>query len=108
MCMCYKCDYVFFVFCLSKTSFSQDILYTTKAEKLEVKVVEIDGNIINYLDFNNLAGPSKYISKIDIVMIQYANGVKEIVTEKGRNTTSAKTPEFSRHLHGSRQKATLP
>ena len=67
------------VCCLSKTAFSQDILYTTKAEKLLVKIVEIEGNIINYLDFNNLEGASKYISKIDIVMIQYANGVKEIV-----------------------------
>lgn len=65
--------------CSSEAMYSQDVIYTTKGEKLLVKVVEIDQNIVNYLDYNNLQGASKYISKIDIVMIQYVNGVREIV-----------------------------
>lgn len=71
---------VFFTSFLSAFSvFSQDVLYTTGGNKLKVKVLEINAKDIIYKDFNTDEGPTYVISKIDIVLIQYANGVSEVI-----------------------------
>lgn len=71
---------VFFTSFLSAISvFSQDVLYTTGGNKLKVKVLEINAKDIIYKDFNTDEGPTYVISKMDIVLIQYANGVSEVI-----------------------------
>lgn len=60
---------------------SQDILYTTSGNKIAVKVLEINTKDIKYKDFSNLEGPTYVISKLDIVLINYANGISEIIND---------------------------
>ncbi|MBI3518998.1 MAG: hypothetical protein HY062_06530 [Bacteroidetes bacterium] len=57
----------------------QDILYTTSGNKIQAKVTEINLRDIKYKDFNNLEGPTYVIAKMDIVIIQYANGTTEVI-----------------------------
>jgi hypothetical protein len=56
-------------------SYAQDILYTTTGTKLSGKVVEINTVDIKYKDANNLDGPNYVVSKHDIILIAYANGI---------------------------------
>ncbi len=66
-----------FLFVVS--AYSQDVLYTTGGNKLKAKVTEINTADIKYKDFNNPEGPTYVIAKKDVVLIQYANGVTEVI-----------------------------
>lgn len=68
---------VFTVF--SIVIFGQDVLYTISGSKLQSKVLEINSKDIKYKDFKNIDGPTYVIAKTDIVLIQYSNGITEIV-----------------------------
>lgn len=71
---------VFFTSFLSAfLAFGQDVLYTTSGSKLKVKVLEINAKDVVYKDFNTDEGPTYVISKMDIVLIYYANGVSEVI-----------------------------
>jgi hypothetical protein len=70
---------LFITFLSAKSAFSQDVLYTTAGSKLLAKVTEINLKDIKYKDFNNVEGPTYVISKSDIVLIQYSNGVTEVI-----------------------------
>lgn len=72
---------LFTAFLFAKSASSQDILYTSAGNKLLAKVVEINVKDIKYKDFNNLEGPTYVISKTDIVLIQYSNGVTEVIND---------------------------
>lgn len=99
--MSYKFFAVFIFFLFAKMAYCQDVLYTTAGSKLLAKVTEINAKDIKYKDFNNIDGPVYVISKADVVLIQYSNGVTEVInsnpptlapkiTEK-TNTTPAST-----------------
>lgn len=62
-------------------AFSQDVLYTTGGNKIKAKVVEINAKDLKYKDYNNLEGPTYVITKMDVVLIQYANGVTEVIND---------------------------
>jgi hypothetical protein len=84
---------VLFTLCLfASSAYSQDVLYTTAGNKLQAKVLEINLNDIKYKDFNNIEGPTYVISKTDIVLIQYSNGVTEVINSNP-NTIAPKTAE---------------
>lgn len=61
------------------SSLSQDVLYTVSGKKLETKVVEINTTDIKYKNPDNVEGPTYVISKSDIVLIQFANGLTQII-----------------------------
>jgi hypothetical protein len=58
---------------------AQDILYTTSGAKLKSKILEINTDEIKYKSFSNSEGPTYVISKSEIIFIQYANGMSEIL-----------------------------
>ncbi len=66
---------------LTKFIVGQDILYTSKGTKLEVKVLEINLTDIKYKNYSYLNGPTYVISKSDIVLIKYKNNTTDIITE---------------------------
>lgn len=74
--------FVFYSFlCFVFYTSAQDILYTTVGTKISVKLMEVNLTDIKYKDFSNLEGPMYVISKSQIVLIQYANGVNEVINE---------------------------
>lgn len=105
---------VFFVlFLFTSLAYSQDVLYTTSGNKIASKVLEINAQDIKYKDFKNIEGPTYVIAKSDIVLIQYSNGITEVLNsnpttiepkvtapketvtavESTKPTTSTKLPE---------------
>lgn len=68
---------VFFLSCLS--SFSQDVLYTISGKKLNTKVLEINVTDIKYKNVDNPEGPTYVIAKSDIVLVQFANGLTQVI-----------------------------
>ena len=80
------------LFMFATSAYSQDILYTTAGNKLQAKVLEINLKDIKYKDFNNIEGPTYVISKTDIVLIQYSNGVTEVINNNPA-TVAPKTNE---------------
>lgn len=83
---------LFTTFLFVASAYSQDILYTSAGNKLLAKVLEINVKDIKYKDFNNIEGPTYVISKTDIVLIQYSNGVTEVINDNPQ-TISPKTAE---------------
>jgi hypothetical protein len=71
---------------LSSRLFSQDTLYTTEGHIIAGKVMEISNDDIKYKKASNLDGPVYVISKADVVLIEYKNGVKDVFA-KTDNTT---------------------
>lgn len=72
----------FYLLFLTKLIVGQDILYTNKGTKLEVKVLEINLTNIKYKNYSYLTGPTYVISKSDIVLIKYQNNTTDIITER--------------------------
>lgn len=89
---------LFLLLCLSWISAnSQDLLYTTAGKKLNVKVIEINTKDVVYKEENNSEGPSYVISKSDIVLIQFANGLTQIINENPPSYAPVKTePVFAK------------
>ena len=54
--------------------FSQDIIITTDAKKIEAKITEVSKSEIKYKKFDYQDGPTFILSTDDIVTIIYANG----------------------------------
>src|SRR6202008_4380827 len=79
----------FFLF-LGVTSRAQDIIYTVSGNKFTVKVVEINTTDIKYKDLANIDGPNYVISKRDIVLVQYANGVFDIINSDPNSVSPKK------------------
>lgn len=69
---------------------SQDLLYTTTGKKLPVKVIEINPKDVVYKEEGNSDGPSYIISKSDIVLIQFSNGLTQVVNENPESYSPAK------------------
>ncbi|MCL2246677.1 MAG: hypothetical protein FWC10_06150 [Lentimicrobiaceae bacterium] len=73
------------IFALSVSACAQDIIVTTKAEKIEAKVIEIELQVVKYKKFNNLEGPTYSINKSDITTIVYQNGNVEVFEQAPAN-----------------------
>lgn len=58
---------------------ANDIIITTKSEKMEVKIVEISSTEVKYKKVTNLNGPTFVISTNDINTIMYANGDVQVI-----------------------------
>jgi hypothetical protein len=65
----------------ASSAFSQDVLYTTGGNKIKAKVLEINDKDLKYKDYNNLEGPTYVITKMDVVLVQYSNGVSEVIND---------------------------
>lgn len=80
-----------FVFLFGVSSNAQDVLYTTAGNKFQVKIVEINSTDIKYKELSNLEGPTYVISKSEIVLIQYPNGVVDVLNNNPPNYSPQKT-----------------
>ena len=90
---------LFTAFLFAASAYCQDILYTTTGNKLLAKVLEINTKDIKYKDFNNIEGPTYVISKTDIVLIQYSNGVTEVINDNPQSISPKNTDQAAVVTH---------
>ncbi len=69
------------VLILSNYSFSQDVIVKQNGDEIETVIIEITNDNIKYKDFNYQEGPLRNISKIEVFMINYKNGTKEVLNK---------------------------
>lgn len=70
---------------------AQDVIIKTNTEEIECKIVEIEDTRVKYKNFSNLDGPVYNINKVDIFMIKYENGQKDVF-EKTASKENAPDP----------------
>jgi uncharacterized protein (TIGR02145 family) len=63
---------------LSISAISQDVIYTNSGEEIQSKVIEITNDAIKYKKFDQLDGPIRNISKMEVFMIIYQDGTREL------------------------------
>lgn len=61
--------------------FSQDIIIFKSGDEVEAKVLEISTDIVKYKKWNNQNGPTYSSGKVEIFMIKYQNGTKDIFND---------------------------
>lgn len=66
------------IFLHSSNSFSQDLFIYKDGSELNVKVLRINKNDISYKKNSNMNGPEYVEDKINLFMIKYENGTKDI------------------------------
>lgn len=54
-----------------------DVIYFKNGQKVNVKVLEVDHDVIKYKRCDNLDGPLFTVRKSSLAMLQYYNGIKE-------------------------------
>jgi hypothetical protein len=78
-----------FLICLISTvGFSQDVINKTDGQELNVKVIEIEDDVIKYKKFDNQSGPIYSISKKDVSRIKYENGSVDNFSEDDEAPTT--------------------
>src|ERR1041385_5063410 len=85
---------LFVVFCfafLLQSIRAQDLIYLNNGSKLETIVKEISTSEIKYKNFTNQDGPTYIVSKNDVLMIEYKNGVVEILNPTPSSISPIKT-----------------
>lgn len=81
-----KSIFLFLLLFLTISGFTQDVLTFKTGEEIQVKVVEVLQSEIKYKKWDNLDGPIYEESKMNIFMIKYKNGSKDIFSEIENNT----------------------
>ena len=67
--------------------FAQDVLTKRNGDELEVKVIKVSTDEVEYKKWSNPDGPSYVLPKGDVFMIKYQNGDKDVFNE---TTSTAK------------------
>ena len=70
------------LFCLPMIGFGQDNVILKDGEEISSKILRINTENIEYKKHSNLDGPTYKLNKIDIFMIKYENGEKEVFSKK--------------------------
>ena len=83
---------LFFV-CLSGIINAQDQLFKKDNTKLEVKILEITQDAIKYKLFTYQDGPMITVSKKDVALIIYQNGIHEVITTNETAPSVQTTPQ---------------
>jgi hypothetical protein len=75
-----------YIFSLTSTllmanfSFSQDIITTKTGEDIQAKVIDVTNDEVRYKKFDDQTGPIITISTLNLLIIRYENGSKDIFT----------------------------
>jgi len=64
--------------------FSQDVITKKTGEEIKVKVLEVGNSEIKFKKFENQDGPVYSIPRLEILMIRYENGTKDIFNEPAK------------------------
>ena len=67
-----------------------DLIIMKDGQEIKCKVSEIGTNEIKYRKCDNLTGPIYTINKTEVLMVQYANGSKDIIKQNDQKQNSSK------------------
>lgn len=73
------------------TVYAQDVLTKKNGDEIEVKVIKISTNEIEYKKWSNQDGPSYTLLKNEVFMIKYNNGEKEVFNENSSSLQNQPT-----------------
>ena len=65
---------------MANFSFSQDIITTKTGEDIQAKVIDVTNDEVRYKKFDDQTGPIITISTLNLLIIRYENGSKDIFT----------------------------
>src|SRR5260221_7014766 len=65
----------------SITAKSQDVIVTKKGEEIKAKIMEVGLSTIKYKKSDNLNGPVFEVPKLDVFMLKYENGTKQMLVD---------------------------
>jgi hypothetical protein len=82
----------YFLICLTSIGYAQDQLFKRDNSKLEVKILEINPTEIKYKLFTYQDGPTIIISKKDVALIIYQNGVHEVIQSPEIQANTGSSP----------------
>lgn len=68
---------LFIISCFSVLT-AQDVIYSKDGTKIEAKIIRIDSSVVEFKIWSDQEGPSLMIKTTDIVMIDYANGNRDM------------------------------
>lgn len=78
---------------LIKSSLAQDIIETKSGDKIRSKVVHVGDTDIKYKKHDNIMGPMLTIAKLDVVVINFANGTIKRFVELPKPVNKMLQPE---------------
>lgn len=84
----FKLFLIFFVVFATK-SIAQDFIVLKNGDEIKSKVLEITQTELRYKKFDNIDGPTFTISKIDVFMIRYANGSKDVINSIAQTNSNS-------------------
>lgn len=79
-------------------SFAQDVMTMKNGDEVNVKIMEVDPDVVKYKKSNNLDGPTYTESKSNIFMIKYKNGSKDVFKQESTETVII-DPEEEKKSH---------
>jgi len=83
---------VFIMIIAALRVFSQDVIVLKNSgDRIQAKIIDVGENDVKYKKFDNQDGPTYTISKVDIDMILYINGSKDVFIEEPDNKDSTTT-----------------
>jgi len=91
------------VLLFASAMYAQDVIVTTKAEKISAKVTEVDVDVIKYKMHDYQDGPTYTLKKSEIVSIIYQNG-QVVVFEQ----TKEETPQPTQSVKSAQQSTANP
>ncbi|MDR0811661.1 MAG: hypothetical protein LBN23_05255 [Paludibacter sp.] len=81
-----------FIMISAASVYSQDIITLKNGNEIQALVQEIGTEDVKYKKFDNPQGPNYTLKKSEIFIIRYANGDKDVFTEKENTDTDKGTP----------------
>jgi len=82
-----------FLLCLAGIATAQDVIVMKDQSTIMSKVLEITSTEIKYKKWDNLDGPTYFISPLEVVSINYANGEVEKFSETENDQQNSNTPQ---------------
>jgi len=83
-----KTSITFYLIILSLQTLAQDIIIKSDGSEIKALVEEITYDFIKYKNFDQPEGPIRNIALIDVFMIIYKNGSREIIKNPEKNLDS--------------------
>lgn len=76
--------------------FAQDLIFKKNGDEIRAKVLKADGDVVTYKAHDNQDGPTLTIRKQELMLIRYADGRREMLSDPSRGSVGAYVPDDTR------------
>lgn len=88
-----KLSAILFLLCIAEIAMAQDVIVMKDQSTIMSKVLEITSTEIKYKKWDNLDGPTYFISPLEVASINYENGKVEKFAETTNNQQNNNAPQ---------------